>query len=54
MRAVDAVAFGAERELSRVVPHDACFSTSTSGIPYFANSPFSLAMISGAASVSAM
>ena len=40
--------------LSRVVPQEACFATSTSGMPYFANMPFSLATNSGAASVSAM
>ena len=40
--------------LSRVVPHDACFSTSTSGMPYLAKMPFSFATNSGAASVSAM
>src|SRR3954464_12951816 len=40
--------------LSRVVPHDACFCTSTSGMPYFAKMPFSLATNSGDASVSAM
>ena len=40
--------------LSRVAAHDACFSTATSGMPYLAKMPFSLAMISGAASVSAM
>ena len=40
--------------LSRVVPHDACFCTSTSGMPYLAKMPFSLATNSGAASVSAM
>ena len=40
--------------LSRVAPHEACFATSTSGMPYLANSPFSLAMISGEASVRAM
>ena len=40
--------------LSRVVPHEACLTTSTSGMPYLAKKPFSLATISGAASVSAM
>src|SRR3954470_15415982 len=40
--------------LSRVAPHDACFCTSTSGTPYLAKRPFSLATNSGAASVSAM
>ena len=40
--------------LSRVAPHDACFCTSTSGMPYLAKMPFSLATNSGAASVSAM
>ena len=40
--------------LSRVVPQDACFATSTSGMPCLAKRPFSLAMISGDASVSAM
>ena len=40
--------------LSRVVPHEACFTTSTSGMPYLAKRPFSLATISGAESVSAM
>src|SRR5580765_3922015 len=37
--------------LSRVVPHEACFCTSTSGMPYFAKIPFSLATNSGDASV---
>src|SRR6266436_2296599 len=40
--------------LSRVVPHEACFCTSTSGMPYLAKMPFSLATNSGAASVNAM
>ncbi len=40
--------------LSRVAPHDACFRTSTSGNPYLAKKPFSLATMSGAASVSAI
>src|ERR1700709_2062236 len=40
--------------LSRVVPHDACFCTSTSGMPYLAKMPFSLATNKGEASVSAM
>src|SRR4051794_40144793 len=40
--------------LSRVVPHEACFCTSTSGMPYLANSPLSLATNSGPASLSAM
>src|SRR3954471_21119470 len=40
--------------LSRVVPHEACFCTSTSGMPYLAKMPFSLATNSGDASVSAM
>ena len=40
--------------LSRVVPHDACLSTSTSGIPYLAKNPFSTAITSGELSVSAM
>src|SRR3954469_21002389 len=40
--------------LSRVVPQEACLVTSTSGMPYLAKSPFSLATISGAESVSAM
>src|SRR6476646_1565081 len=40
--------------LSRVVPHEACFCTSTSGMPYLAKMPFSLATNSGEASVSAM
>ena len=40
--------------LSRVVPHDACFVTSTSGMPCFEKKPFSFAMINGEASVSAM
>ena len=40
--------------LSRVAPHDACLSTSTSGMPCLAKIPFSLATNSGAASVSAM
>src|SRR5437868_3919320 len=41
-------------KLSRVVPHDACLATSTSGMPYLANSPLSLATNSGPASLSAM
>lgn len=40
--------------LSRVVPHDACFCTSTSGMPYLAKMPFSFATNSGDASVKAM
>src|ERR1700682_1407838 len=40
--------------LSRVVPQEACFCTSTSGMPYLAKTPFSLATNSGEASVSAM
>ena len=40
--------------LSRVVPHEACLATSTSGMPYLANSPLSLATNSGPASLSAM
>src|SRR5262245_41715845 len=40
--------------LSRVVPHEACFCTSTSGMPYLAKKPLSLATNSGPASVSAM
>ena len=40
--------------LSRVVPHEACFATSTSGMPCFAKNPFSFAMIRGYASVNAM
>ena len=40
--------------LSRVAPQEACFRTSTSGMPCLANRPFSAAMMSGAASVSAM
>ena len=40
--------------LTRVAPHEACLATSTSGMPYLANRPFSLATNSGAASVSAM
>ena len=40
--------------LSRVAPQEACFCTSTSGMPYFAKIPFSLPTKSGAASVSAM
>src|SRR5688572_30482720 len=40
--------------LSRVVPQEACLTTSTSGMPYLAYKPFSLATINGAASVSAM
>src|SRR5262245_50330244 len=40
--------------LSRVVPHDACFCTSTSGMPCLAKKPLSLATNSGPASVSAM
>src|SRR5262245_59036034 len=40
--------------LSRVVPHEACFCTSTSGMPCLAKKPLSLATNSGPASVSAM
>ena len=40
--------------LSRVAPHDACLAMSMSGTPCLAKKPFSLAMTSGAASVSAM
>src|SRR6476646_2673941 len=40
--------------LSRVAAQEACLDTWTSFMPYLANSPFSLAMIRGAASVSAM
>ena len=40
--------------LSRVAPQEACFSTSASGMPCLAKKPFSLATISGEASVSAM
>ena len=40
--------------LSRVAPREACFTTSTPGMPYLAKMPFSLATNSGAASVSAM
>src|SRR5690348_1654289 len=40
--------------LSRVVPQDACFASLTSGMPYLAKKPFSLAMISGEESVSAI
>ncbi len=40
--------------LSRVVPHDACLVTSTSGMPCLAKKPFSFAMIKGDASVNAM
>jgi hypothetical protein len=40
--------------LSRVVPHEACLATLASVMPYLSNSFFSLAMISGEASVSAM
>ena len=40
--------------LSRVAPHEACLATSTSGMPCLAKMPFSLAMKSGDASVSAM
>jgi hypothetical protein len=40
--------------LSRVVPHDACLATLASVMPYLSNSFFSLAMISGEESVSAM
>ena len=40
--------------LSRVVPHDACLATSTSGMPYLANNPLSLATNSGPASLNAM
>src|SRR3954471_16542753 len=41
-------------KLSRVVPHDACFASLTSGMPNLANRPFSLAMINGEESVSAI
>ena len=37
-----------------MVPHDACLATSTSGMPYLANNPLSLATNSGPASLSAM
>src|SRR5215207_8738092 len=40
--------------LSRVVPHEACLATLASVMPYLSNSFFSLAMISGEESVSAM
>src|SRR5690242_8745081 len=40
--------------LSRVPAQEACFKTSTSGMPYLAKMPRSLAMISGEASVRAM
>ena len=40
--------------LSRVTAQEVCFTTFTSGMPCLANSPFSLAMISGEASVRAM
>src|SRR5258708_6875903 len=40
--------------LSRVVPHDACLATLASVMPYLSKIFFSLATISGAASVSAM
>ena len=40
--------------LSRVVPHEACLATLASVMPYLSKIFFSLAMISGAASVSAM
>ena len=40
--------------LSRVAPHEACLRISMSGRPCLAKKPFSLAMISGDASVSAM
>src|SRR4051812_874487 len=40
--------------LSRVVAQDACLASLTSVRPYLANKPFSLAMISGDASVRAM
>ena len=40
--------------LSRVVPHEACLATLASVMPYLSKSFFSLAMISGEASVSAM
>ena len=40
--------------LSRKAPHEACLVTSTSGMPCLAKNPFSLAMTSAAASVSAM
>src|SRR5471030_744239 len=40
--------------LSRVVPHEACLAMSASVTPYLSKIFFSLAMISGEASVSAM
>jgi hypothetical protein len=40
--------------LSRVVPHEACLATLASVMPYLSKIFFSLAMISGDASVSAM
>ncbi|MCY1242240.1 hypothetical protein D9M72_551910 [compost metagenome] len=40
--------------LSRVVPQDACLTTSTSVMPCLSKNPFSLAMINGAESVRAM
>src|SRR3954469_18308759 len=40
--------------LSRVVPHDACLATSTSGIPCLAKNPLSLATNNGPASLNAM
>ncbi|MGY4435505.1 hypothetical protein ACVWWO_007982 [Bradyrhizobium sp. F1.13.1] len=40
--------------LSRVVPQEACFCTSVSGMPYLANRPLSLATNKGPASLSAM
>ena len=40
--------------LSRVAPHEACFCTSTPGMPCLANRPLSLATNSAPASVSAM
>ena len=40
--------------LSRVAPHDACFDTSTSGMPCLAKKPFSFAITNGEASISAM
>ena len=40
--------------LSRVAPQEACLGISMSGMPCLAKKPFSLAMTSGEASVSAM
>ena len=47
-------AFVPSAMLSRVAPQEACFRISISGRPYLSKSFFSLAMMSGEASVSAM